>query len=181
MTNTSDNSLGCKIFLIGFMGSGKSHWGNIWARRYAMDFYDLDEVIVARAGKTIAAIFEKEGEGYFRQLETEALLGFADKENCIVACGGGAACFNDNLDWMNEQGTTIYLSATPQFIFDHVIGEKNKRPLIKQLNEAELLFFIEQKLKEREMFYSQAQYILPVNELSDNSLSHLSLPKPLNL
>lgn len=175
MINAPGSSSGNKIFLIGFMGSGKTHWGNIWARRYGMDFYDLDEVIEARAGKTIAAIFDKEGEGYFRQLETEALLGFAGKEGCIVACGGGAACFNDNMDWMNANGTTMYLSATPQYIFDHVIGEKNKRPLIKKLNEAELLFFIEQKLKEREMFYNQAQYILPAEQLNDNSLTHLNL------
>ena len=177
MTKASHNSPlngpGAKIFLIGFMGSGKSHWGKLWAQQTGMDFYDLDEIIETKQGKTIAAIFEKEGEPFFRELETEALLGFTGKDRCIVACGGGAPCFNDNMEWMNENGTTVYLSATPQFIFNHVIEEKAKRPLIKKLNEAELLFFIEQKLKEREPFYTQATFTLPADELDENSLATL--------
>jgi len=168
-----------KFFLIGFMGSGKSHWGRIWAKQTGLAFYDLDEIVEAGQGRSVASIFEKDGEGFFRGLETEALLGFAGKDNCIVACGGGAACFNNNMDWMNEQGTTVYLSATPQFIFNHVIDEQHKRPLIKKLNKAELLFFIEQKLKEREPFYSQAAYVLPVAELRENSLSLINI-KTLN-
>ncbi len=188
MTNASDNSPfsqnpagaglgGMNIFLIGFMGSGKSHWGRIWAQQMGMVFYDLDEVVETKKGKTIAAIFEKEGEPFFRELETEALHDFAGKDNCIVACGGGATCFNENMQWMNAHGITIYLSATPQYIFNHVIDEKAKRPLIKKLNEAELLFFIEQKLKERESFYTQAKIILPVEELNEKSLSPLKLNK----
>ncbi len=160
-----------KIFLIGFMGSGKTYWGKIWAEKNGLDFYDLDEIVERQEGKSIAVIFETSGEAYFRKIETEALRIFSEKENCIIACGGGAACFNDNMQWMNENGTTVYLSATPQYIFSHVIGEKTKRPLIKKINEAELLFFIEQKLKEREPFYNQAKFILPVTELNAGSLS----------
>jgi len=156
-----------KIFLVGFMGSGKTFWGRKWAGQYYFDFFDLDEVIEDGQKKTIAAIFEKNGEEFFRAIETESLKIFSQKENCIIACGGGAACFNGNMKWMNEHGKTIYLSATPQYIFDHVMAEQAKRPLIKNLNPAELLFFIEQKLKEREEFYNQAQIILPVEEITD--------------
>jgi shikimate kinase len=162
---------GGKIFLIGFMGSGKTYWGKIWAKKNGLDFYDLDEVIEKEECKTIAAIFETAGEAYFRKIETIALHSFAKIENCIIACGGGAACFNDNLQWMNEHGTTVYLSAKPPYILASVKEEKDKRPLINKLNEAELLFFIEQKLKEREPFYKQAKIILPVTELNDASLS----------
>lgn len=165
-----------KFFLIGFMGSGKTYWGKLWAAESGLAFYDLDEIIESKQGKTIAAIFEKEGEGFFRKLETTALKSFAEKDNCIIACGGGAACFNDNLKWMNNNGDTVYLSATPQYIFDHVIKEKTKRPLIKKLNEAELLFFIEQKLKEREPFYKQAKTILPVEKLNKASLQKILNP-----
>jgi shikimate kinase len=171
----NERSSGGKVFLIGFMGSGKTHWGKIWAEKNGLNFYDLDEIVEAKAGKPIAAIFEKEGEEHFRKMETEALQTFTKKDNCIIACGGGAACFNDNMQWMNENGTTVYLLATPQYILSRVKAEeKAKRPLINKLNEAELLFFIEQKLKEREPFYTQAKIILPVTELHDDSLSTIN-------
>lgn len=170
----NERSSGGKIFLIGFMGSGKTYWGKIWAQQSGLAFYDLDEVIEKEQGKTIAAIFEKDGEDHFRKIETIALHSFAETENCIIACGGGTACFNDNMQWMNDNGRTIYLSATPQYIFDRVLDDKEKRPLIKKHNEAELFFFIEQKLKEREPFYNQAKIILPVNELNENSLQTIN-------
>ncbi len=171
----NERSSGGIVFLIGFMGSGKTYWGNIWAKKNGLAFYDLDEVIEKEQHKTIAAIFEKDGEDHFRKIETIALRAFAGTEKCIIACGGGTACFNNNIQWMNENGNTIYLSATPQYIFDRVLNDKQKRPLINKHNEAELLFFIEQKLNEREPFYNQAKIILPVTELNDNSLATLNL------
>ena len=177
MTNASINSpfrgLGGfgSIFLIGFMGSGKTYWGKIWAEKKGLHFYDLDEIIESKEGRSIAAIFDKQGEEYFRKKEREALHTFAQKDNCVIACGGGAACFNNNIQWMNENGITVYLSATPPYILSRIKEEKDKRPLINKLNEAELLFFIEQKLKERKFFYKQAQLILPVTDLNDDSLS----------
>jgi shikimate kinase len=179
MTQSSHNSpfrgLGGMIFLIGFMGSGKTYWGRVWSQKLSIDFYDLDEVIEKNEGKTIAAIFEKDGEDHFRRIEAAALRTFSEKENCIIACGGGTACFNDNMQWMNENGTTIYLSATPPYILSRVKEEKDKRPLINKHNEAELLFFIEQKLKEREPFYNQAKITLPVTELNENTLSTINM------
>jgi shikimate kinase len=186
MANTSNNSTfggflkgnkpssrGVRIFLIGFMGSGKTYWGKIWAPLKDFDFYDLDEVIEAKEGKSIAAIFEKQGEAYFRRTETEALHTFSEKDNCIIACGGGAACFNDNMQWMNENGLTVYLFASPQYILQRIKEETDKRPLINNLNEAELLFFIEQKLKEREPFYNKAKIILPARKLNNDSLTEI--------
>jgi len=183
MTNALDNSPfrglgGIKIFLIGFMGSGKSYWGSIWSQKYQLDFYDLDEIIEQEQQRTIANIFEKDGEERFRQLETAALQTFSAKDNCIIACGGGAACFNDNMTWMNENGTTVYLCATPQYIYDRVLEEQDKRPLISKLNQAELLFFIEQKLKEREPFYNQAKITIQVGELNDNFVPGFIISKP---
>lgn len=165
---------GMKIFLIGFMGSGKTYWGNIWAKQSGVAFYDLDEVIEKEQHKTITAIFEKDGEDHFRKIETVALKTFSEKNDCIIACGGGTACYNENMQWMNANGKTIYLSATPQYIFNRVLDDKEKRPLIKKYNEAELIFFIEQKLKEREPFYNQAQIILPVDQLKENSLQTIN-------
>ena len=159
-----------KIFLVGFMGSGKTYWGRKWSQQYRLDFFDLDEIIESAQQKTIAAIFEKDGEEYFRQVETSSLKIFSSKNNFIVACGGGAACFNNNMQWMNENGTTVYLSAKPQTIYDRVAAEKDKRPLLEKVDKDGLLSFIEQKLKERVPFYEQAKIILPVEELNEKAI-----------
>lgn len=159
-----------KIFLVGFMGSGKSYWGRKWSQQYHLDFFDLDEVIESEQKKTISELFEEDSEDHFREIETAALKTFSKKDNFIVACGGGTACFNNNMQWMNERGTTVYLSALPQAIYERVASEKNKRPLLEKMDKAGLLSFIKQKLKDREPFYNLAKIILPVEELSDKSI-----------
>lgn len=170
-----------KIFLIGFMGSGKTHWGRIWAQKNQLSFFDLDEQIEKTVGETVADIFEKKGEENFREMERYVLRKFDVKNNFVMACGGGTPCFMDNLQWMNEQGTTIYLQSTPLQILEKVMDEKQERPLLKKLNSSELLFFIEQKLKEREPFYQQAKHILDTNILTTTSLSEILKKKDLGL
>ncbi|MBL0182624.1 MAG: shikimate kinase [Chitinophagaceae bacterium] len=164
-----------KIFLIGFMGSGKTYWGSRWAAKYELQFIDLDDLVEKRENKTIAQLFEQKGEEYFRQVESECLKNFHKVRSCIMSCGGGAPCFNNNMQWMNENGTTIYLSAAPEFLYSRLLEEKDKRPLLKNLAEPELLSFIEQKLKEREPFYKQAKFILPSEDLNMESLQPLNL------
>jgi shikimate kinase len=160
-------------FLIGFMGSGKSHWGKIWAGINQLSFLDLDEVIEAGEAATIAAIFETKGEDYFRNIEAAALRTCAGLENTIIACGGGTPCFQNNMQWMNAHGTTIYIACTSTEILDRVLLEKEKRPLLKKLNEAELLFFIEQKVKERESFYTQATFTVQSGLLTRHSFPEI--------
>lgn len=161
---------GMKIFLIGFMGSGKTHWGKIWAEKNRMDFFDLDSIIEAQEQKAIDAIFNEDGETYFRETESAALKSFAEKDNCIIACGGGTPCFHDNMQWMDGHGITVYLKANPGQIMERVKDEKQQRPLLKKLDDDDTLVFIAQKIKEREPFYSRAQIILPVNGLNADSL-----------
>jgi shikimate kinase len=160
-----------KIFLIGFMGSGKTHWGKLWAEKKQVNFFDLDEQIEKTIGELVADIFEKKGEDYFREMEKLVLRKFEARNNFILACGGGTPCFFDNLQWMNDTGVTVYLKTTPSEILERVITEINERPLLKKVNPSELLFFIEQKLKEREPFYTQAKYILDTHSLNIRSLS----------
>jgi shikimate kinase len=160
-----------KIFLIGFMGSGKSYWGKLWAAQSGLPFFDLDEVIEEAEGKTVAAIFEQKGEAYFRQKETETLQTFLQKDNCIIACGGGTACFNNNMQWMNANGTTVYLLATAGEILKRVITEQEKRPLIKDFSAEDLLLFIENKIQERTPYYKQAKVILPVATIASNTIN----------
>jgi len=118
----------------------------------------------------VAAIFEQDGEVYFRQRETAVIKTFAQRSNCIIACGGGTPCFNNNMQWMNDHGTTIYLYATPGDILKRVITEQEKRPLIKDLSPEDLLAFIKKKIAEREVFYSQAKLIVQVTAITADTI-----------
>ncbi len=168
---TLNNAKGKPIFLTGFMGSGKTHWGKLWAAASALKFFDLDEMIEAKEKRSIKTIFDAEGENYFRQLETEMLYTFLTKQHCIVACGGGTPCYNNNMQWMNQIGTTVYFKATANDIFKRLITEQEKRPLINNLPPAELLKVIENKLKERASYYTQATIILPVNTVTTDTIN----------
>ena len=167
---------GKRIFIVGFMGTGKSHWGKLWALRHQLTFIDLDVLIENAEPQSVVDIFENAGEEYFRVKEASILRDQLMHENCIISCGGGTPCFYDNMEWMNENGYTVYLSATAPYMLKNIMDEKEKRPLIKNVNEAELLFFVEQKLKERLPFYSKASLTLDAATLDENSLSQLLLP-----
>lgn len=164
------------FFLIGFMGSGKSHWGKIWAAQYKLGFIDMDEEIEMIERKPVTEIFESKGEEYFREVEAKLLRTYTELESTIIACGGGTPCFHDNMQWMNDHGLTIYLTSTPEDILRRLIKGQQQRPLIKKLNQAELLFFIEKKLKEREPFYSQANIILNSESTTEHTFEEKILP-----
>jgi shikimate kinase len=161
------------------MGSGKTHWGRIWAKKYSLDFVDLDERIETTAGSTVAQIFETLGEEHFRKLEADALRSCASLEKTIIACGGGTPCFHDNMSWMNENGLTIYITSQPHEILQRVSEEKDKRPLLKNHTPEGLLRFIEQKIEEREPFYRQAKYILSSSRLAAGTLQTILPPTAL--
>ena len=165
-----------RIFLTGFMGSGKTYWGSRWAQQYGLPFIDLDAEIEREEGKSIATIFEERGEAYFRQQEAAWLRKRGGDHSFIMACGGGTPCFHNNMQWMNAQGITIYLQASAQRIYDRVVSEKDKRPLLKNTDAHSLQIFIEDKLAEREPFYRQARQILLVDSLHVNSLASLFTP-----
>ena len=162
-----------QLFLIGFMGSGKTYWGKLWAQQTGMRFYDLDEVIEQQEGTTIAHLFATNGEAWFRKKETAALHSFAGKDNCIIACGGGTPCFNNNMQWMNTNGSTVYLDASAAQIVERLQTETDKRPLVKGLQSDELYNFVTQKLNERTAFYSQANNILPVAAVTADTITQL--------
>ena len=155
------------------MGSGKSHWGHIWAKKYKYSFYDLDIEIENAFKMTVEEIFEKHGEEKFREMERYHLQKFENKKKYLLSCGGGTPCFFDNMEWMQQHGEIIYLKATPEYILQRVMDETLKRPLLKEVNSSELLFFIQQKLKEREPVYLKAHHILEVEKLADDSISFL--------
>lgn len=156
------------------MGSGKSYWGKIWAKNNALSFYDLDEQIELSFEMRVEQIFEKHGEEKFREMERLYLKKFENKKGYLISCGGGTPCFYDNMEWMQQNGKIIYLKASPQYILERVMLETAKRPLMKDVNSSELLFFIQTKLKEREPVYNKADFILEVEQLDENSLEILN-------
>ena len=145
-----------RIFLIGFMGCGKSTFGRKLAARTGCDFIDLDHEFERAMGISIRDYFAANGEEAFRKEESRILRTFDYPMNCIVATGGGTPCFFDNMKWMNRNGLTVYIELSPTALAARLEKGKAKRPLIKDLVEAEIVEFIEQKLTERNGFYKQA-------------------------
>ncbi|MDR6786366.1 shikimate kinase [Pedobacter africanus] len=149
-----------RIFLIGFMGSGKSTMGKKLATKLGYDFVDLDHEIEKQIGTSIGDYFASHGEAAFRKLESESLKNFPYPQNAVVATGGGAPCFFDNMDWMNANGTSMYIEMPPAALAKRLEGGKEKRPLLRDLNEAQMVAFIESKLSERESFYKRATILI---------------------
>ncbi len=155
------------------MGCGKTYWGKIWAEKNNLLFYDLDHRIEQAEGETVDAIFEKKGESYFRKIESVMLRSTVDYDNCIISCGGGTPCFEDNISWMNKHGITVFIKSTPRQIFDNILRESKNRPLIKNLHQSEWLAYIEEKLSERNEYYMKSTFIIESQKLNNNSLDDL--------
>ena len=158
-----------KIFLVGLMGSGKSYWTKQLAKKYKTGGYDLDYLIEVKEEKTIAEIFTEDGEDYFRKVESTVLKWFAEKKTYVLATGGGAPCFFDNMDWMNKQGITIWLDEPLSAIAARLAPEKAQRPLIANLSDSELLAFLEKQRESRLPFYSAAQILLQDPSITSDS------------
>jgi len=164
-----------KIFLIGFMGCGKSTFGKKLAVKLGYDFIDLDQVLENEVGSNIGDYFASHGEDAFRTLESKVLKEYNYPENCIVATGGGAPCYFDNMDWMNNNGTTVYIELSPIALARRLEKGKEKRPLIKSMNHEQLIDFIESKLIERNRFYKRAFLSVDgINLTPDSILGQLS-------
>jgi shikimate kinase len=146
-----------RIFLIGFMGSGKSSVGKELAKLLKYKFIDLDDVIEKCEKRTIASIFSEFGEHKFRKIEQATLESHLQHEKIVVATGGGCAAFGNNLEIMNGAGMTVYLDAHPGTLFHRLAPEKSSRPLIASKGDIDLMEYIIDKLEERISFYNKAQ------------------------
>lgn len=160
-----------KIFLIGFMGCGKSTIGRKLAKYIHYDFVDLDKLIEQKAGMSIADYFNKNGEESFRELERDTLQRTNFTETSVIATGGGVPCHFDNMDWMYKEGKVVYLSMDPKALADRLEHSKISRPLIKDLNQDELVDFIAQKLISRDVFYQKAHHIVSGLDLTAEKLA----------
>lgn len=156
-----------RIYLLGFMGSGKTHWGKLIGQKLNIPFFDLDEQIVSSEGKSINDIFAEDGEEYFRLKEKEVLYMITESHGSFVmACGGGTPCFNNNIDYMNKKGTTVWLHCSVDCLFKRLIKEKDKRPLIRSLSDDQLRSYIIKKYADREIFYQQSAVLINDEDVS---------------
>lgn len=159
-----------RIFLIGFMGSGKTYWGRQVSQKLNMPFFDLDEQIVNSENKSITEIFATEGEEYFRLKEKEILHIITESHSSFVmSCGGGAPCYFNNIEYMNRAGTTVWINASVDTLFKRLVKEKEQRPLLKGLSDESLKLFIKKKFSDRKIYYDQADLII---EDEDITLDH---------
>lgn len=148
-----------RIFLIGYMGSGKSAMGRLLAKSLGLQFYDLDSYIEGKYHLTIAQIFEHEGEERFREKERMCLHELGELEDVVIATGGGAPCFFDNMNFMNQKGHTLYLDLSVSQLQTRLESSRaGVRPLLKNKSSQELQDFIEVNLMKRMPFYSQAKH-----------------------
>jgi shikimate kinase len=154
-----------RIFFVGYMGSGKTTMGKLLAQQLGLNFLDLDAYIEGKFHRTIAQIFEQEGEADFREIEHRFLHEVAEFEDVVIATGGGAPCFYDNMAYLNEQGITIYLKMSADQLAERLaLSKTGVRPLISNKNKAELQQFIAEGLSKREGFYNCAKHIISGND-----------------
>ena len=147
------------IFLIGFMGCGKTTLGRKLSNRLGYPFMDLDNILEAKVGMTIAQYFSEYGEAAFRKLESEVLQQTDYPEHAVISTGGGLPCFFDNMQWINAHGKSLYIKLSPKTLADRLEKEKEQRPLLREKHGEALIEFIADKLVEREHFYNQATIV----------------------
>lgn len=147
------------IFLVGFMGVGKTTLAKKLASKLGYTWLDTDQEIEKRVGMKVSEIFEVRGEAYFRALEKQFVDELIPNQNIIIATGGGLPCFNENMTKLNELGISIYLERTPKELFSRVKQATNSRPLIANKSDEELLEYIETTMEKRREIYLQSDLI----------------------
>ncbi|OUN58734.1 shikimate kinase [Alistipes sp. An66] len=160
------------IFLVGYMGCGKSTLGRRLARRLGVPFIDTDARVEEREGATVSDLFRYEGEQRFREIEREVLdAAIAGNDSAVISTGGGLPVWGDNMARMNAAGCTVYLRRSAENIAGRLSPYgRRKRPRLQGLNDEELVAFMTRDMASREPFYSRAKLILACDSLPDDEL-----------
>lgn len=156
-----------RIFLIGYMGAGKTTLGRALAKELKIEFIDLDNYIEERLCKSISQIFAEKGEEGFREIERRMLHEAGEFENVVISTGGGTPCFFDNIEYMNRQGATVFLDVPVERLFIRLSIARKKRPLIVGKSDEELRCFIAEQLAKRLPHYSKAKQRFTADRLED--------------
>jgi len=152
------------VYLIGYMGAGKTTITKLLANELHLPFYDTDQEIEKKEKRNVSEIFKIEGELHFRMLETELLKNI--NQDSIIACGGGLPIHNNNMELINSKGISIYLKASNNCLFNRLKNEKQNRPLIDNKTDEELEVFIKNELQNRSPIYNLANHTILVDDKS---------------
>lgn len=161
------------VYIIGFMGSGKSTAGKKLAAALGWSFIDLDKKIEEIAGRTIPEIFSHDGEDGFRIIESDTLRSLKSLTRIVVSTGGGTPCHGDNLDFMLETGIIVYLKMSTANLVSRLLGSTGGRPLLKNVPDDKLFDFIDKKLAVREKYYNRANIVIEGMNLEINILKSI--------
>lgn len=154
-----------RVFLIGYMGVGKTTIGKLLSKELDVEFIDLDKYIENRYRKTIQEIFAEKGETKFRIIEREMLREVATFQDVLISTGGGTPCFFNNMEVMNQHGVTVYIKASVNQLVSRLLASKNVRPIIHNKSPEELKEFVTDHLTEREIYYSMAKLTYHTEQL----------------
>lgn len=155
------------VFLLGMMGSGKSSLARALSIALDRTYLDLDTEIIQYTGLPISTIFNDYGEAHFRKIESEVLNALSLDEAPVIALGGGTPCFNDNMEYIKTHGMSIYLSEDIELLTSRIYGD-SERPLVADKSKSEVKSSLETMLKQREVYYSKADYIFPSGSVKDH-------------
>lgn len=145
-----------KVFIVGYMYSGKTTLGKKLAKKLGKDFFDIDQYFEQKYKISVQDFFEKYDEGAFRKLEKDILAEIIQKDDFVLSTGGGTPCFYGNMDLINKSGISVYLKMAPVSIAHRALNSRKPRPLFKNLSDSEIPAFIRRHLAEREYFYKTA-------------------------
>lgn len=159
-----------RIYLVGYMYSGKTTVGRLLAKRCGYQFLDLDQAIEQRYHTTIPLFFQKYGEPLFRQIESQMLHATASLDNIVISTGGGTPCHNDNMAWILSHGTSIYLSLPAEDICARMSVSRKRRPTLASLPPEERQQFVRHQLQERILHYSQASHTIEIRHLKPENI-----------
>ena len=154
-----------RVFLMGFMGAGKTTLGKALAKDLGISFIDLDQYIERRYLKSVSQIFATRGEQGFREIESRMLREVGDFDDVIVSCGGSTPLIGDNMDYMLQHGKTVYLKCDNDTLLRRLKVARSQRPLIASKTDEQLAEFIESETRRREPGYLRAEYICPGDRL----------------
>ena len=158
------------IYLIGFMGSGKSYAGKRIAALLHWKFTDTDRLIEQNEGMAVSEIFAVRGEAYFRSVESKALREVAAGNRTVIACGGGTPCYGDNMALMKSTGVTVWLKLSPETLVSRLMNSKTDRPLLNDAGPAELRQRVVQMLETRSHWYEQADLIIDAEAVNEEEM-----------
>lgn len=164
------------IYLVGFMGSGKSTLGRQLAKHLNYKFIDLDALFVSKTKIKIHEFFEKYGEDAFRKSEYELLREIDLSNNLVIATGGGTPCFMDNMDYMRKTGITVFLQLEATLLCKRLINSHTIRPMVIGKTKEELEIWADEMIKKRAGFYKKAHVIIDARNLSTALLTKVLNP-----